>query len=364
MITRYTGAHKPCLRAALIALLLIAGCDAGPLQETPPDAALPQDPAWSADTFGIFDISNDPRVFEAMHTLGVGWVRLQFRMGEADLRALTQRTETLFAEGFRLWLTLYHRDRANITDQAGFDQSERGAYPPAEAEAYRHLLAETLTPLVEQLRAQGKQPGAWLVVQLANEVAPADVFPPDRPMRFWHGTAEEYLATLRLTYEAVKAVDPLVPVAAAGISSAMMERVLAGEPEALAWNERLLGEGRYDWADVHLRHRAEDVAAKVAWVRARHDGPVAATEIGGFCDGEGTCTTSTAYAGAVQAEDLEAKMAAALEAGLVRVFWASLVENPAVAPHFQQESLITIDWQKKPAFFAYEALIAERTKRD
>ena len=144
----------------------------------------------------------------------------------------------------------------------------------------------------------------------------------------------------------------------------MMERVLAGEPEALAWNARLLGEGRYDWADVHLRHQAEDVAAKAAWVQARFAGPVAATEIGGFCDGEGTCTTSAAYTDAVQAGDLEAKVAAALEAGLARVFWASLVENPAVAPHFQQESLITRDWQEKPAFFAYEALIAERTKTE
>ncbi len=356
MLSRNDVARTWGLATLAAGLLLFAGCDSDPMQDEPPEPACAPF-CKTADAFGIFDLSNDTRAFDAMHELGVGWARIQFRMGEASLDALTARTNDLFAEGFRLWLTLYHRDRDNVADQEGFDRSERGAFPPADAAAYRRLVQETITPLVDQLRAQGKAPGDWLVIQCANEVLPADVFPPDRPVRFWHGTADEYLATLSLTYDAVKALDLAIPVAMGGISSAMMERIQEGVPEAVAWNDRLLREGRFDWADVHLRHAPEDLPAKVAWVKARWSGPLAATEVGGFCDGEGTCVNNDAYESAVQAEDLRQKMTTALEAGVDRVFWASLVQNLAVAPHFQQESLITIDWTKKPAFFAYQELI-------
>ena len=119
---------------------------------------------------------NQEQSWQALADLGVGWVRLQVRMGEYDPEQ-TALVLRVFDEGYGLWLTLTHRDRSNITNPERLDRDQRGSYPPADAERYQALVRRTIAPLVEHLQAEGKDPGVWLVVQMGNEVIPSDVAP-------------------------------------------------------------------------------------------------------------------------------------------------------------------------------------------
>jgi hypothetical protein len=292
----------------------------------------------------------DPRAFQALRELGVGWVRVNFRLGErtADARPILR-------EGYGFWLTLSHRDRSNIADPAAFARTERGGFPPADPARYQDQIRRIVRPLVDELRAQGRNPGDWLVIQVENEVLPRDVAPPDRPNRFWHGTAQEYLRTLALGYDATKSIDAAIPVAAMGFSSEMLQEfVTRRHPPVVAWGERLLREGRFDWLDLHLYHLIEEIPAKVAWVRSRWNGPIAGTEIGGPDSASGA-----RYSESLHAEDVRLRIRAALDAGVRRVFWGPLVEPPQVEPRFVPMSLIVrSDYRRKPAFEAYRRLIS------
>ncbi|MFQ5436515.1 MAG: hypothetical protein ACE5FD_16750, partial [Anaerolineae bacterium] len=302
---------------------------------TPPPRHSPQ-PA--SNTFGIFSFPpENERAWNALADLGVGWVRLQFRLGKEDPTVYTR----VLDEGYGLWLTLTPRDAENVADPEKLARSQRGGFPPVNDEPYKALVTATIAPLVESLRAAGKNPGDWLVIQLGNEVIPSDVLP-DQPLRFWHGTADEYLHTLALTYQAVKAVDPSIPVAMTSLSSEAMEAVLSYESgetqyQPIAdWAARLLAEAQADWADIHLYHSVETIPDKVAWYRAHWNGLLAASEIGG----PDSAVTPT-FTEAGHAADLNARLTAALEAGVSRVFWTTLIEQPFYA--FPNISELDID---------------------
>jgi hypothetical protein len=317
----------------------------------------PQDRTPKAARFGIFDVGPDPRGLDAIHDLGVGWVRLQLRMGE-----VRPRFETIADHGWRLWLTLYHRDRRNLDEagSVGFDRASRGGFPPRDPARYRDLVRATVGPYADHLRRLGREPGAWLVVQIGNEVLPRDVRPPDQPQRFWHGTAEQYLTTLAAGYEAVKSIDPAIRVAVAGVASEPLELCIDPDPPAAArpivsWLDRLLRRGRFDVADLHLYNRHDSIAAKTSWVRRRWTGPLAATEVGGP-----DVRTGLTYDEAAHAEDLRLRLRACVEAGLAPVFWTGLVENPHVEAHFRHMALIDpVGFRRKPAFPVYQKLLRE-----
>jgi len=313
------------------------------------------------DTYAIFSIPPDERSWPALDSLGVGWVRLQNQMGEANQQQAVQFFSRLLTEGYGLWLTIHHRDRSNVTDTARFDASSRGSFPPADSAIYAQLVRSNIQPLVDVLMSQGKDPGRWLVVQFANEVAPDDVLPPSS-IRFFHGTSDQYLETLRYTYAAVKSIDPAIPVAMSSISSKTLEVILsfAQNPgdtliqKIVAWNDRLLREGLFDWADVHLYHTVEEIPAKVAWVRERWSGPLAATEVGGP-----DTSTGAIYTEAAQAQELPGRIDTTLTSGVDRVFWAFLRDLDIPGDHLAQTlGLIAMDWRYKPAFSVYRDLIA------
>ena len=212
-------------------------------------------------------------------------MRQQWQMGddrsERKLRVLVDSLPKLVSRGIGLWLTVYHRDRANLDERGtiGVANARRGGFPPKDPLLYQERLGQALRRLVDAIRSTGASPGRWLVVQINNEVMPRDVAGRDRASRFWHGTSDQYLDLLATAYDAVKRIDPDVPLAAGGISSAAMEFVLKGEQRVARWYDRLLREGRFDWVDIHLRHRINDIPAKVTWVRSRWGGPIAATEV-------------------------------------------------------------------------------------
>lgn len=312
------------------------------------------------DVYAIFSIPPDERSWPALDSLSVGWIRLQNQMGEANQQRALQFFSRVLSEGYGLWLTVHHRDRSNIADTARFDTTSRGSFPPADSVKYKDLVRSNVQPLVEHLISQDRNPADWLVVQFANEVAPEDVLPPS-PIRFFHGTSDEYLTTLALTNRAVKSVDPAIPVAFGGISSRTLEAILkferTGDPQfqgIVNWNERLLREAVADWADIHLYHRLESIPDKVAWVRARWSGPLAATEFGGPDSSAGI-----PYTEAGQAEDLPRRFELALQAGVDRIFWSFLRDLDIENDHLAQTlGLMALDWRKKPAYFVYQNLIA------
>lgn len=335
------------LSALLVAILMVCGL-ASEVQAQSSSNSGQYKPL--PDQFGIFHVPAHRRSLRALRELGVGWIRLQLQMGERKKKHLLTPLKT----GHGLWLTLYHRDQSNVneTGTIGFRQSQRGGFPPEDPGRYQALVQETLSPLVQYLQNQGKSPGEWLIIQVNNEVAPTDIAP-DKPKRFWHGTGDQYLDTLELAYDAVKAVDPTIPVAAAGFSSGMMDLVLQGEPRVVNWCERLLKKGRFDWADVHLRHAIDTIPSKVAWIRERWKGPLGSTEFAGPDE-----RTGTVYSEEVQAEELTIRMDAAFGAGVDRIFWAGLVENDFSGPIHAKEGLLAKDtWRRKPVFDAYREFI-------
>ena len=313
------------------------------------------------DAFGVFGVPNDPRSLTELEALGVGWVRQQFRLGEPYRQRRQQHFVTrilpqLLAHGIGLWVTFYHRDPSNIIERGtvGYRAAKRGGFPPANVEKFQALVRNAVVAFRNAVRRSGRTPGKWLVFQFGNEVLPFDIHPPDKAVRFWHGTAEQYLAMLALAHDAAKSVDPDIPVAAGGISSAAMEAIQSGHGAIEEWNDRLLRHGKFDIAAVHLRHRLADIPAKIAWVRARWRGPLAATEIAGPDPRVATFTE------AAQARDLRQRLTLARRHGVDRVFWAALADSFFVRPVHRQEGLIEPQaWRRKPAFEAYRRLISE-----
>ena len=315
------------------------------------------------DVYAIFSIPPDERSWPALDSLGVGWVRLQNQMGESNFNLNIQFFSRVLTEGYGLWLTLHHRDRSNVADTLLFDASERGSFPPADTSMYKDLVQQNLQPLVDLLQSQGKNPADWLVVQFSNEVMPSDVLPPS-PKRFFHGTSDEYLDMLALTYRAVKSIDNTIPVAFGAISSGQLEAILDFQTnpndtaqKIVEWNDRLLREGKFDWADIHLYHKIDSIPAKVAWVRERWDGPLAVSEDGGPDE-----STGAVYTEELQAQELPDRINTTLAAGVDRVFWAFLRDLDIPGDRLAQTlGLLAKDYRFKPAFSAYRDVILSGT---
>ncbi|MFQ5676573.1 MAG: FlgD immunoglobulin-like domain containing protein [bacterium] len=109
-----------------------------------------------------------------------------------------------------------------------------------------------------------------------------------------------------------------------------------------------------DWADIHLYHRLESIPDKVAWVRARWHGPLAATEFGGP-----DTSTGIPYTEARHAQELPQRFDLGLQAGLDRIFWSFLRDMDIEGDHLAQTlGLMALDWRKKPAYNVYRDLIA------
>lgn len=339
------------MKAAVLGLLLV-----GLLSIAVPAADQPR-----TDNFGIFDVPRDARAFQSVKALGVGWMRAQLPLGdpnsERKLQKLLGDMEALNNQGVGLWLTLYHRDRSNSieTGTVGYSKAHRGGFPVRNHVLYRQWIQSIIKQFTNVLKSAGRTPSRWLVVQFGNEVLPRDVAPPDRAVRFWHGTAEEYLAMLESGYRAVKAVDRNIAVASAGISSAAMEYVLQAANPVSEWNRRLLTEGRADWVDIHLRHSVDDVAAKLRWTRTYWNGPIASTELSGPDPRVEEWTAEKQY------RDLTERISIAQENGVSRIFWSALIDRPGGEVVYDNEGLLYENGEKKPAYGAYRALVFGRS---
>ena len=115
-------------------------------------SALAAGPLPKTDRYGVFDIGgkDEPRIRKALADLGIGWVRLQYRLGERE----TDFRPVLKA-GYALWLTIYNRDRNNIREQGtvGYHASSRGGFAPRNRLRYQDDIRRAVRPLAKFLRA-------------------------------------------------------------------------------------------------------------------------------------------------------------------------------------------------------------------
>ena len=356
------GSWNRRLAGAAVFALCVSSCSSGPPEHAASDT-------YSAANFGLFDLPVDQRSLDAVGELGVGWVRLQFRLGEREPGPLLAVVDQLAADGVGVWLTIRYRDPNNVADPELLAASDRGSFPPVDMSEYQQQVRQLISSVSNAIVAREGDPASSLVVQFSNEVIPND-HAPDQPARYFHGSGDEYLAMLANIREAVHSVAD-IPVAPGGISSSALDLVLAVEAEpgqhadlepVHEWNDRMLKEGAFDVVDVHIRGELDTMGSRVDWVRQRWNGPLVATEVGGFCDSSCAANEIAEYTPTAQASDLPGRMRTLLDLGVDVVYWASLVESPDLEPQYQAEGLLTEDWEPKPAYAAYQNLIADLSR--
>ncbi len=130
--------------------------------------------------WGIVDIGVDMRAREALVDLGVGWARVGLKLGEKGwtnkLVMIRQIAAELQRSGVGVWLTLFHRDPANILENGtvGYAAAER--VPTRGPDRYQALVENAVGRLARTVGRNGRDPGDWLIVQFGNEVNPRDLF--------------------------------------------------------------------------------------------------------------------------------------------------------------------------------------------
>ena len=192
-----------------------------------------------------------------LNDLGVSWVRIN-----NNLDGTGTAISPFLDAGFNVVITIANRDPANIDTTYG--TLVNAGYPFKSKEVYQHRIREILTPLLPYLK-QGRQ--IW--VQCENEVGDASKNP---KARFWRGTMEQYARQLEALYEAVKALDPSIPVVLSSFTSEQLSWVIRPDDPHSEGASRLftamLTKGRYDAVDLHFYGCVEDIPAEVQWVKA------------------------------------------------------------------------------------------------
>ena len=204
-----------------------------------------------------------PHIVELLKDLGADWVRINTHMDGAP-----QDFSAYLDAGINVVITFDNHDPANSETVYGTpEEFTHAGFPFKSKAAYQARIRETLTPLLPYL-ARGRQ--IW--VQCENEIGDASLNP---KARYWRGTVDQYLAQLRAFDEAVHGLDPSIPVVLSSLTSEGLNHVTHPDPNdprsryVSTFFTRLLTEGTYDAVDLHFYHCAEDIPAKVQWVKAR-----------------------------------------------------------------------------------------------
>ena len=312
-----------------------------------------------ASRFGVL-ISGGrrPDIASYLTDLGADWARVNLSLNgdDPDLRPLLDA-------GVNLILTISNRDPSNAdTAYGSLEEWPNAGFPYRSRDAYQNRVAAVLEPLLPYLD-QGWQ--VW--VQAENEVGDAALNPKSK---YWRGDTDQYLAQLSALREAVKSLDPSIPVVLSSFPSESLDKALdVSDPlHAYAVNhmQRLLLEGAYDAADLHFYGCVEDIPAKVGWVKAimPADKLWISTENGGP---DPRCLTTPHTWGenpAVyeqkQVEQLAARLTACAESGGAICLWFSLFDLKNEVEPFTHMGLLdprVSPPQKKPAYEAFKEFV-------
>jgi len=299
----------------------------------------------------------------AAQQLGACWVRTNADLGEAD----PEYTSYLEA-GLNVVLTVRNRDASNIDTTYGTPEEWRSAsFPYLTKATYKRQVHVLLQPALSYLES-GQQ--VW--VQGGNEVFDASTAP---KTLYWRGTMDQYLAEEQALYEAVKAVNPDIPVVLAGFASATLDNLIdPTAPRHARDTEQvtaLLAEGQYDAVDLHLYGCVEDIPAKVQAVQALLPAGQKAlwisTENGGP-DAECRTTSSVDWSQKpeefeeVQAQQVPARLGACADQGGSICLWFSLFDFPQSADKFSHLGLLDQAGgtpRQKPAYAAFQVFVAQ-----
>lgn len=316
-------------------------------------------PAGGAQ-FGVISGRNvaDPAILSSVQDLGAQWIRVNYQFAREEKPELTK----LLDAEFNLVVTFKNDDPSNIDTTYGtYNEWPSAGFPYKDKQRYQERIREALKPVVPYL-AKGRQ--VW--AQAENEVTDASVNPKGK---YWRGTTAQYLTQLAAFSEAVRGLDPRLKVVLSGISSGELEAVInASNPQSTNAQKHvteLLQKGEYDAVDLHFYHCADDIAAKVAWVKQRLPKGRAwiSTENGGP-DTRCSATPASYDANPAAYEQLQATQvserltACAANGGSV-CLWFSLFDLTGEEAVFTHMGLLTRENppRKKPAYGAFQAFI-------
>jgi len=321
-------------------------------------------PVPGHNQFGVYvstSAATSQDTVSTVQQLGAGWVRL-------NLATSDQSYVTYLAAGINVVLTVLYREPANIVTDNGTPQEYIAASFPFKSKAqYQQNIRTFLQPALKYLKS-GRQ--VW--VQGGNEIADATVV---TKSPFWRGTMEQYLAEQQALYEAVKSVDPDIPVVQAGLQSETMDVLLGkkgpGYASAVKYMNALLVPGNYDAVDLHFYGCVEDIPGKVKAIKALlpagHTVPWISTENSGpnvECKATPiSWSQDLTEFEKVQAQQVPARLSACVEQGGTVCLWFSLFNVKLGSDAFNHLGLLDEDTtppRQKPAYAAFQAFVPQQ----
>ena len=348
---------------SIIALGLLLACSMfAPIVATQQPTPVPK-----PNHFGIY-VSQDVTTHQAVNAtqqLGAGWVRLNFTLGVGDQTYPQQ----YLSSGINVVLTILNQDPANIVKDYGTPQKWfAGGFPYNSKEKFQQDVRAVLQPELSYLKS-GQQ--VW--VQGGNEIFDASVV--TAKSYYWRGTMDQYLAQQQAIYEAVKSVNPDIPVVLASFSSGTLNQLIdpndPGHKFAVKYMTELLTQGKYDAIDLHFYGCVDDIPAKVKAVKdllpAGQTVPWISTENGGpMVECKSTpvsWTQDLTQFEKLQAQQVPARLSACAEQGGSVCLWFSLFNIKRGSDAFNHLGLIDQDAtppRQKPAYDAFKVFIAQQ----
>lgn len=308
-----------------------------------------------------------------LRDLGARWVRVNAML---DPKAPRQDIRTLLDGGVNVVLTLNHRDAANIDTRYGSTREwPEAGFPYRSRETYQERVRALLAPYTRDMAEQ------HLFVQIENEVGDAGESSVGGA-KFWRGTTDQYLSLLDAAYETVKAIDEKAVVVMSGFAGGTLDAAIDPKERTHEYQvrrlTRLLGEGRYDAADLHFYQCTETIAQRSRFVidRLPTGRRWISTENGGpdfRCAGTPLRhdTDPTRFE-AIEAEQVRLRLRACADAGGAVCLWFSLMDMSGETDVFRDLGLLDNPyWPKpgptatpvrpprqKPAYAAFKAFVA------
>jgi arylsulfatase A-like enzyme len=330
-------------------------------------AKFTQTSAPGPNRFGVFvgklDSSAQLDTVNTAKQLGVGWVRTN-----ADVGAANPDYIRYLAAGINVVLTVRNRDASNIVTTYGTPQEWTAASFPYQSKVkYQEQVKALLQPALSYIKS-GRQ--VW--VQGGNEIFDASEA---ADTLYWRGTMQQYLDQQQALYEAVKSVNPAIPVVLAGLASSSLDQVI--DPKAKAHSlavdhvTGLLTQGKFDVVDLHFYGCVEDIPAKVKAVKdllpAGEAIPWISTENGGPDGGCKSTPVSWAQDLAqfekLQAQQVPLRLSTCAKQGGSICLWFSLFDFKKSADTFNHLGLLDQDTnppRKKSAYDAFITFIAQQ----
>lgn len=303
-----------------------------------------------------------PQLVDILKDLGASCARVNCRLGDRD-----HDLARFLDAGLDLVVTFNNNDPANLGTTYGTPREWPNAgFPFRSKAAYQQRVRDVLEPLKPFL-ASGRR--VW--AQCENECSDAAFNPKSR---YWRGTTAQYLAQIQAFREAVKSVDPAIPVVLTSFASESLSAAI--EPAdrrhlyAAAHLAKLLASPDYDAVDLHFYGGVEDIPAKVDWVKERLPAGKRwiSTENGGP-DPRCASTPISWRKNPAEFEQLQAKqvaqrLQAAADQGASLCLWFSMFDlRGETSDVFNRLGLLdqsVTPPRKKPAYEAFKKFVTSR----